>query len=136
MKPDIKGLMKLGRYLQRVPRKQFNQGQWWSKKISAKKSECGTAGCVAGHAAHVFPHRFKKTYGEIETDADGVEYTHYSVIHRSSGMSGSDAFQRAFRISDDDAYMICSPEADHQTPKQAARAIFNLVDRLKQEAKR
>jgi hypothetical protein len=134
MKPDLKGLMKLGRYLQRVPRKQFNQSIWWEKATSEKKSECGTAGCVAGWAATVFPSRFKRA-GQ-ETDVfEGVKRTYYGVEHRRSGLSGTEAFARGFRISDDDAYMICAPEADHETPKQAARAIFNLVNRLKQEGK-
>jgi hypothetical protein len=134
MKPDLKGLMELGRYLQRVPRNQFNQGYWWSAKTGKKKSECGTTGCVAGHAVDAFPHRFKRS--DIETwtdDRDGLTYKEYSVKHRRTGLSGTEGFAAGFRLSYEDAFMITEAEASHQTPKQAAKAIFTLVDRLKKE---
>jgi hypothetical protein len=136
MKPDLKGLMKLGRYLQRVPRQQFNQGYWWSAKTGKKKSECGTTGCVAGHAVNAFPHRFKRSNEDSWTDDDGTTYREYGVEHRRTGLRGTEGFAAGFKLSFDDAYMITQAEADHQTPKAAAKAIFRLVDRLKQETKR
>lgn len=132
MKPDIKGLMKLGRALRRVPKARFRQGHWWTKTFDEDaKGGCGTAGCVAGWAATLFPHRFRK----VNEESIGKAELWYEVEHRSSGKTGTEAFARGFRIDYEDAEHITNGEASHQTPKRAAQAVFRLVNKLKKQMK-
>lgn len=135
MKPDLKGLLKLGRALKRVPRNQFDMTRWWEEVTDKNdKGSCGTAGCIAGWAATVFPHRFKRVEIDTIQDDNGRMLKTYDVVHRSTGASGTDAFAAGFRISDEEAYKITDGGARHSTPKTAARAIFRLVARLKRQS--
>ena len=128
MKPDIKGLTKLARVLQHVPRKNFNIDAWLEKTGS-----CGTAGCIAGWAALTFPHRFKKTDEYITNDGRAF----YEVVHKASGLRGEDGFAKAFKISEDAAKDLTLRNRDRKaTPKAAARAVMALVGRLKKVAKK
>ena len=123
-KPDIKGLTKLAQVIRRTPKKNFDMSEWW------QETPCGTSGCIAGHAATLFPHRFKKIDGEV---VGSTRY--YEVKHRRTGSYGSGAFADGFHITEDDAAHIT---VDHmwRTPKQAAKAIMMLVGRLKKELKK
>lgn len=128
-KPDLKGLLKLGRYLRRVPRKEFQQDTWMTK------TACGTKACIAGHAASLFPARFKKVVSHTEELENGRKSYYYDVVHRQTGSRGEDAFAAAFHINLTDAYKITDGGARWRTPKRAAQAIFNLVKRIRQNPK-
>lgn len=135
MKPDIKGLLKLGRFLKRLPRENFRQSIWFEETKADKKEDCGTQGCVAGWAATLFPHRFKKVAND-DPWYPQPDVTQYEIQHRSSETIGTEAFANGFRISIDDADRITDGGAHRNSPKVAARAIFSLVNRLKKAAKR
>ena len=120
-KPDIKGLTKLARFIERTPKKNFDMRYWW------QETPCGTSGCIAGHAAALFPHRFRKvSYGKNI----GSNITDYEVVHRRTGVGGECAFAEGFHISDDAAEKL-TMTGMRRTPKQAAKAIMALVDKLK-----
>lgn len=132
MKPDIKGLTKLAQRLRRVPRKQFDMNQWW------KKTPCGTAGCIAGWAATVFPHRFKKVdeYIAYNDSTHSYDSKSYEVEHRSSGAHGEEAFANGFHIPL--AYaenLTLEGLSRKRTPEKAAKAVMALVGKLKKEMK-
>lgn len=133
MKADIKGLTKLANVLKRLPRKQFDMETWW------KKTPCGTAGCIAGWAATVFPSRFKRVDGYPmynETNGSMTDITGYDIQHRSSGARGEMAFANAFRISEEDAENLTLEDmSTKRTPKAAAKAVMLLVGKLKKELK-
>src|SRR3990167_4522518 len=128
-KPDIKGLTKLAQVIRRTPKKNFDMSEWW------QETPCGTSGCIAGHAATLFPHRFKKVTNRFTSGGEDVGITRYEVEHRRTGSYGSGAFADGFHITEDDAAEIT---IDHmwRTPKQAAKAIMVLVGRLKKELKK
>lgn len=128
MKPDIAGLTKLAQVLRRVPKKNFDMGDWLIKEPS-----CGTVGCIAGWAAITFPHRFKK---EIQWD-DGEGNIDYNIIHRRSETVGSEAFANGFNISHEDAAdLTLHRPSTKSTPKDAAKQVMLLVGRLKKEMKK
>lgn len=128
MKPDLKGLTKLAKAIEKAPRERFDIGTWLETRPS-----CGTVGCIAGWAAMVFPHRFQKTNAFHDPDLNITEYT---VTHRASGETGPYAFARGFKISDYDAERLTSTNLTRKrTPKQAAQAIMSLVGRLRKQAK-
>jgi hypothetical protein len=135
VKPDIKGLLKLGRFLKRLPKQNFNQGYWWEEVKGETKESCGTTGCVAGWAATIFPHRFQKIVHDTVTTDDGT-MSLYEVRHRSSQLEGADAFAQGFKIPYDEAHRITMAGAHRNSPKVAANAIFSLVNRLKKAAKK
>ena len=121
MKPDIKGLEKLAVHLRTVPTKEFDMETWITD------TPCGTSACIAGHAALLFPERFKR---KIVHKDDG--YTSYSVVHRKSGISGSEGFGKAFNLMPKDAENL-TIWGFYQTPKQAAAGVTKLVKKLKLE---
>jgi hypothetical protein len=135
VKPDIKGLLKLGRFLKRLPKQNFNQGHWFEETKSEIKEDCGTTGCVAGWAATLFPHRFAKETYDTFTSEDGTTVM-YEIRHRRSGYDGADAFAMGFKIPYHEAERITNSEAHRNSPKVAANAIFKLVNRLKKAAKK
>lgn len=129
MKADIKGLTKLARALAVTPRKNFAMGVWLEDG-----HDCGTKRCIAGQAALVFPHRFKKV-GEWVDDQTGVK--EYAVQHRASGYTGSFAFAKAFKITEEQAEELTMEGLSHKsTPKAAAKAVMALVDKLKKAMKK
>lgn len=122
MKSDLKGLTKLARFLHRLPRKNFDQGVW-----TERGSSCGTKACVAGWAAHLFPSRFRRVL-DFKDENTGRSY--YEITNRRTLSLGAEAFGDAFRISYTDADDLCSIDAPHSTPKQAARAVMKMINRL------
>jgi K+-transporting ATPase c subunit len=136
MKPDIKGLLKLGRFLKRLPRQNFNQSYWFEEHKAERKEDCGTTGCVAGWAATLFPHRLKKLHQDTMVTEAGGEILMYDIVHRRTGETGSEAFAEAFNIPRYEADRITNAEAHRNSPKVAARSIFSLVNRLKKAAKK
>ena len=135
MKPDIKGLLKLGRFLKRLPKDNFNQGLWFMETKAERKEDCGTKGCVAGWAMTLFPHRFKKIAAEDFTEGSYGTIM-FDVEHRRTGQQGTEAFAAGFKISGEEAHKITDGEAHRNSPKVAARNIFSLVKRLKRAAKK
>lgn len=128
MKPDIKGLTKLARAIQHVPKKNFNIHDWLSKEPS-----CGTVGCIAGWAALTFPHRFRKDI----TYKDDNGLIEYDVVHRQSGEIGSSGFAKAFKITQEDAEeLTLNNFSCKRTPQAAAKAVMALVGRLKKSLKK
>ena len=123
-KPDIKGLEKLAAHLRDVPRKQFNMDSW------IVTTPCHTSGCIAGHAAMLFPHRFKRELQYSNNTTKG-----YYIRHIHSGYVGVAGFASAFRISiaDADDITVSDRSIGFVTPKQAARAVTQLVNKLKCE---
>ena len=121
MKPDIKGLEKLAAHLRTVPTKDFDMAEW------ILDTPCGTSACIAGHAALLFPTRFRK---KVVSKDDG--YINYSVVHRQSGISGSEGFSRAFHLTLEDAEDL-TMWSFYLTPKHAAAGITKLVKKLKLE---
>ncbi len=123
-KPDIKGLEKLAAHLQQVKRSEFSMESW------IETTPCGTTGCIAGHAAMVFPRRFIREKVWDQDDAQG-----YIVKHRQSGIGGSMGFARVFKITLADAQdlTVSDRSIGFVTPKQAAKAVTQLVAKLKRE---
>lgn len=119
--PDTKGLLKLARFLYRLPRKHFDQTTW-----RRKTPTCGTQACVAGWAAYVFPSRFQFKADEASFFSGTYSY----VVSRRTGREGLEAFADAFYLNESHAEAICAPEAPHQTPKKAAHALRRLVKQL------
>jgi hypothetical protein len=121
-KPDLKGLTKLAGYLQKVPRKQFDMNEWWYD------NNCGSAGCILGHASFAFPSRFKRLH-------DKYDYSKpYYIQHRASGNLSEQAFAAAFRVNEGDASeLVFSPGIS--TPRQAAKAVRGLISKLEREMK-
>jgi hypothetical protein len=122
MKPDLKGLSKLAEHLANIPRKQFDMKEWF------QQTPCGTKACIAGHAAMLFPHRLKHEI--IGYDREVSEW----ITNKRTGSYGDYAFADAFKISYDDAEALCY-NIHVNTPKQAARAVMNLVVKLEREMK-
>ena len=123
MKPDIKGLTKLAQRIRRVPKKQFSIEEWL-----VEKPHCGTAGCIAGWASIIFPHRFRKVHGF----KDEMNNKDYQIQHRSSGSTDEYGFAKGFRISEGDARaLVLENFKTKRTPKKAADAIMKLVTKLK-----
>lgn len=121
-KPDIQGLIKLARFLRKLPKSKYDQETW------VEKRRCGTKACLAGWASFVFPARFTR-----EPWFQSHQWTMYNVKCRRTHHIGPRAFADGFHISYNDASDLCEGSASHQTPKQAAKAIDKLVARLKKE---
>ena len=122
-KPDIKGLEKLAAHLRQVPRTNFAMDHWFIP------TECGTTGCIAGHAAVLFPRRLKlvqenNTWGTVR----------FVASKKQTSTHGEAAFADAFNLTYNDANDLCYHPAVN-TPKQAAKAVMALVGKLKKEMK-
>ena len=123
-KPDLKGLTKLARVLSRTKKEHFDMTHW------IRQSPCGTSACIAGHAAAIFPSRFRRI-----RDMEDDTHTYYKIQHRTSGYRGPLAFAKGFNISLEDAELI-TIEHMWRTPKTAAKAVMTLVGNLKKSMKK
>lgn len=108
-----RNIEKLARHLDRVPRRGFDMAAWITppnpneyvdvedlKKAAANSYKCGMAACVGGHAALLF--------GKV-------------------GDSFVKTVDKKLEICREHSFELTRHDADHQTPKAAARYLRKLA---------
>ncbi len=120
----INRLLALAQFLRELPRRAFDMGCWVRKsnedlldidssKHSYKKTpECGMAGCLGGWATHIVPELVLKG-----------GYLYNTRTHQRE----SRAFADAFGITTYDSNILTDGDAEHKTPKAAAKVVELLA---------
>ncbi len=113
-------LMKLAKYIRKVPHKNFDMGvvyrSWDFRDPPVElliNHTCGTAACALGYTPVIFP--------------ELVTYIGNHIVHRRTGKGGMDVPGPLFAIDDDTIDWLFTPEAYRSnsriTPKRVARRL-------------
>lgn len=123
----INRLLKLAQFLRELPRCSFDMQCWirdkgripddseddrFDRYNCNKIPECGMAACLGGWATHIVPELVIKKGGLHNTRTGGSDYT---------------AFGYAFGLDGVTAEILTDGDADHKTPKQAAKVLEELA---------
>lgn len=117
---SVNRLLRLSKVLDTLKDDQFDQSKWTDieDKVFKKPLKCGMACCIGGWATTVHPH---------------LEIYNGSLRNTQSIEGDVDAFATAFGLNEDTALLITNAGAHHRKPKDAAKVIFKLAERLAAE---
>lgn len=119
-KMGVQRLLRLAKYMRTVPEKRFDMGEWH------KKTECGTAMCVAGHATRVVRElRLKEIDGW-----SGDRTITITNLRVPNAYDGHEAFGEAFALSRHYALEVTHHDSSHRTPSAASRAVRKAAEGL------
>lgn len=132
----VKRLLKLAEHVATVSRKSLNMRMWWCE------SECGTSGCLLGHACQV--PSFRRAGLKLELHWHGpvpcqngqfarvVTENHGTPMYR--GKKFGDAAQAFFGLDAAGVEHLFHDTMGGETPKRAANKIRRFVRRKQAEA--
>ena len=128
-KINTRRLLLLARYLEKVPRRQFDMRDWGRGAIGKRYGKgCGFAGCAMGHAT--FIPSFRKAGLKLVTSQRLDEDF---GINWNGATSGFYAAMHLFNIDMDQAEELFDSSDSrgstrkHETPKQVAKRIRQFV---------
>lgn len=115
-------LDRLADYLDTVPRDKFDM-----QEFGVQEEGCATVACIAGHSTRVVR--------ELRLEPNFVNRMFMDLVNiRTKENHGVSAFADAFGLDLDVAYALTEPDAPHQTPKQAAKAVRRLAAEIRRRS--
>lgn len=123
----INRLLALAQFLRELPRRAFDMECWVRKSTEelfdiditlhnyTKTPECGMVSCLGGWATHIV-HELVLKDGRL----------HNTRTHKWESV----AFADAFGLSMHDSDMLTNGDAEHTTPKTAAKAVELLASEI------
>jgi hypothetical protein len=145
---NINRLFELSFFLRNLAKRaDFSMGNWGDLKNSSvgrrlkTATHCKTVACIAGWATRFHPD-LEFTGVEYDPkcgDRKGLGDVRYTGTSRGEGLWGSskgvdilgyDAFTQAFNVAEDLSLEVCTSEAEHRLPKQAAAVVEEVADEM------
>lgn len=122
-------LLKLAKFLERLPKKRFDFGQWVGDDWKGKKDlSCGTTACALGWATAIPSFRKAglrlKSYGFTSYPRGG----YVTLKGHDNSLSSEEAAAQVFGITENEATYLFNPDMDSQGLDDALAERLSLHD--------